>query len=262
VSALRNLQREFQSFLVKPSSAMEALVVGTRRASARTRLAIYADAYRLRLLEALDGDFPTLRMWLGPEGFRSAAAAYIDACAPRHFSIRYYGERLAGFLEEDAGYRERPFLAEMAEFDWAIGAVFDAPDAPVAGEAAIAAVPAELWPELRFHLHPTVQRKDLRWNVPTQRKAVEDGVPIPEPQAYPQAVGWVIWRRDLRTYFRSLSVPERWALGAVRDGESFAGICEGLCAWLPADDVALQAAGFLRRWVDEQMISSFEPSPD
>jgi Putative DNA-binding domain len=258
MSALRSLQREFQSFLLKPSSAMELVVVGTRRASARTRLAIYVDGYRLRLVKALEGDFPTLLAWLGSEGFRSLAAAYVDACPPRHFSIRYYGERVARFLREDAGYCEMPFLAEMAEFDWAIGTAFDAPDGPIADEAAVAAIPAELWPELRFRLHPTVQRTDLRWNVPALRKAVEDGAPVAEPQAYPQPVGWVIWRRDLRTYFRSLSVPERWALGAVHDGESFAEICEGLCAWLPEERVALQAAGFLRRWVEEGMVSSFE----
>ena len=44
-------------------------VAGTAKVGAPTRLAIYYDAYRLRLIEALDGNYPVLHGWLGDEEF-------------------------------------------------------------------------------------------------------------------------------------------------------------------------------------------------
>jgi hypothetical protein len=259
MKALRSLQRELQSFLLAPSRAPQGVFVGTAQAGEGVRLAIYADAYRLRLLEALEIDFPTPRAHVGPEAFRSVAADYIEACPPRHFSIRYCGERLAAFLRQDAAYSHRPHLAEMAEFDWAIGTAFDAPDAPVTAVEELASLPARAWPGLRLRLHPAVQLVDLHWNVPTLRQAVEAQAPLPELQPYPESTGWVVWRRELRTYFRSVPAPEREALRAVARDEPFASLCEKLCDYAAEGEVAGQAAVFLRGWVEAGMISSFEP---
>ena len=186
MNALRSLQRELQSFLLAPSRAPQDLVVESEQTSAQVRLGIYADAYRLRLAEVLESDFPTLRSYVGAEAFRSVAGNYIEACPPRHFSIRYYGARLAGFLREHAAYRRSPQLAEMAEFDWALGTAFDAPDSSVVGVEAVAGIPAEAWPGLSLRLHPSTQILDLRWNVPVLRRAVEEQTPLPQPQPRPR----------------------------------------------------------------------------
>jgi hypothetical protein len=256
VNALRSLQRELQSFVLCPSSSMEAEVVGTRRATAETRLRIYAEAYRLRLLEVLKLDFPTLRVWLGDEEFRSMALGYAEACPPTHFSVRYYGERLDSFLGTHASFQHRPFLAEMARFDWRLGEAFDAADGPTLDIETIAAIPALSWPRMRFQMHPSVRRTTLHWNVPSIRQAADQQAAAPALQPYAQAEEWVIWRRDLRTYFRSLPATECWALDAVLAGHCFAEICEGLCAWLAEDRVAIHAAMLLRGWTTEGMVGA------
>ena len=49
MNPLRNLQSDFQSFLLDGGEHILDRVAGTPRAGAQTRLGIYYDAYRLRL---------------------------------------------------------------------------------------------------------------------------------------------------------------------------------------------------------------------
>jgi len=56
--SLRRLQENFQGYLLTPDARMHPHVHGSAQVSAEERLAIYANAYRLRLLEALGTDYP------------------------------------------------------------------------------------------------------------------------------------------------------------------------------------------------------------
>ena len=67
-------------------------------------------------------------------------------------------------------------------------------------------------------------------------------------------VGWVLWRRELNSYFRSMSVEEAWAIDAMRSGNTFAEICSGLCEWIDELQVAQHAAGMLKSWIAEGII--------
>ena len=44
-------------------------------------------------------------------------------------------------------------------------------------------------------------------------------------------------------------------LDALREGRSFAEICEGLTEWIDARNVALHAAGLLKQWLEDGMIN-------
>jgi len=41
----------------------------------------------------------------------------------------------------------------------------------------------------------------------------------------------------------------------LRQGERFATLCEGLCEWIDETQAAAQAAIYLRRWVQDGLIS-------
>ena len=288
MNALADLQTDFQSFLLDGSGRMLSRVTGTAKVGAETRLAIYYDAYRLRLLEALTSNYPVLRAWIGDEEFENAGIAYLAAYPSRHFSIRYFGHRLPEYLATTEPWNGQPYLAEMASLEWALSETFDADDGAVIGVEDMAGIPADAWPTMRLRLHPAMRRLNLRWNTPIIWKAVNQslevekstdscrgetsampsaGKPrhgesavadIPALQAgeYPQS--WLVWRQDLRTYFRSLSVDEAWALDAAHGGESFAAICEGLCEWIDAQNVALHAAGLMKQWVTDGIVSGID----
>lgn len=292
MSPLRDLQEDFHAFLLRGDEQMRQRVSGTAKVSAPIRLAIYYDAYRLRLLEALDSNYPVLHAWIGDDEFEKLGLAYLDAHPSTHFSIRYFGHRLEEYLATSAEYRDKPYLREMASLEWAMSETFDAADSPLVRLADMATIPADAWPEMRLAFHASVHRLDLHWNVPPIWKAINQitaaeksgaachgetsatpsprwgeswgegkelpEIPTPGTSEHPQS--WIVWRQNLKTYFRSLSVDEAWALDAARQGESFAAICEGLCEWIDAQNVALHAAGLLKLWITDGLVSEIKLS--
>ncbi len=254
MKVLSDLQKEFQNYVFKPGRSMEHEVVGTRRASAKTRLKIYSSAYRLRLLEALDTDYPALRALAGDEQFEKLAYAYIESHPSPYYNMRWYGGELAEFLKTTPPYNKFPALSEMAAFEWIMALAFDAPNDPVVTVENMTKFPANAWPALVFTPHASLQRLNLEWNVPAFWKAV-DKKERPEPpikNEFPS--GWVLWRRELNIYFRSMSVEEAWAIDAMKSGNTFAEICSGLCEWIDELQVAQHAAGMLKGWIAEGMI--------
>ena len=251
---LRQLQENFQSYLIRPDNSMDGYVSSSKRVAARVRLTIYADAYRLRLLEALDTDFPGLHSLAGDEEFDRLGRAYIDAHPSAHFSLRWYGHHLTDFLRTTAPWCDHPVLAEMAAFEWAMSLAFDAADDGTVTLEDMAAVAPHAWGDMTLQPHASVHRVDLQWNVPLFWKAVEADAELEAPQAGAHPIGWVIWRQGLNTHYRSLPVDEAWALDGLMAGHNFAALCEGLCEWVDPDQAPAHAAGLLKRWVQDGMV--------
>ena len=230
MSRLPEIQTDFQSYLLNGDAAVDAHVVGTERVPIATRLAIYGDGYRARLVEALQANFPVLSELLGEGDFETLAAAYIRTHDSPFFSIRYYGNVLSDFLAAEAAYAGAPVLAELARWEWAMTEVFDAPDAESIAVSDLAQVAPEDWGDLCFEWHASVRRLALSWNAPQIWKAVSDEAEPPEVVFNPEPVEWLLWRHELRTFFRSLEPGEVVALAAAREGQSFGEICALLSA--------------------------------
>jgi len=254
MSELRSLQHHLQHYLLHPQTDSPPHVAGRDAVDALARLNIYASDYRLRLVDALRTNYPKLAAWLGEEGFAEVALDYLQEQPPHYPSIRDFGDRLAEFLERTDRRRRRQALAEMARFEWALDATFDAADAAHATPAQMHALPAQCWAGVRLVVHPSVRRVDLDWNVVRIWKALDQRGRPPRARRARRRT-WLIWRQDLETRFRSLAPAEAEALNAAIDGRAFAEICEQLCEHYPEGKVAVQAAMLLSGWLESGVIS-------
>ncbi len=260
VSELARLQEGFFRCLVDGDRAFEESILGTERVGAALRLNIYSNAYRLRLLEALADAYPSVHTLLGDERFQALGLAYVDAWPSQHFSIRWFGHRLSRFLAESPDYRDTPVLAEMAAFEWALRDAFDAADTPVLDLDGLRRIEPEAWAGLGMRFHPSMRRLDLAWNVPQLWSAIDSGDSPTAPACHDYPIGWVIWRRGLQTYFRSLDVDEAHALDAGANGETFGVICDGLTEWVDELNAPQRAAGMVSRWAEDGLIASVVPN--
>ncbi|HEY7758310.1 MAG TPA: DNA-binding domain-containing protein [Burkholderiales bacterium] len=254
--SLRALQDAFQAYVLHGAAPIRERVAPGPLHNAERRLRIYYDAYRLRLIEALASDYETLRAALGEEAFRTAALAYVQANMSQWRNVRWYGARLPDFLRDTAPWSDRVWLSDIAHFEWTLTLAFDAADASRLTFAELATLPPEAWAALAFRLHPSVHLLRLSSNAPAMRKAVDAGAALPAIETYDSPVEWLVWRNSLTVSFRSLPVAERYALVAAQRAKSFPAICEGICAFVPADEAPALAAGWLRTWVDDGLISA------
>jgi hypothetical protein len=230
---------------------------------ADSQLDIYANAYVMRLAEALRSNYPAVQRALGDEDFDLMARGYLELYPSVHASIRWLGDSLATFLQDREPYCRVPVLSELASFEWAIRHTLDAADADRLTVESLLSVPEQQWGDLRFDLHPSVTRLSLQWNAPQLWHALTDSASTSAEESIEQPVRqpghWLIYRKpDLVSGWRSLSDSEAAALDVLQQGGTFADICECV-AEQGVGDAAMQAAGLLRLWVEQGILARREP---
>lgn len=252
--SLAGLQHALQQFLLDPGTDPGSIVVGTARIPREVRLAIYANGYRSRCVEALTTDFAGVHAYLGDEAFATLIHAYLAVHPSRFFSLRWLGQSLPGFLQLTPPYSEHPELHELALFEWALCNAFDAADAEVIGVPQLAQLTGEEWPRLRLAFHPSLQHVDLSTNAPAIWSALNAEQAPPPPELTDTAARWNVWRQDLTLLFRSLTTEETACLECFQHGATFSEVCLRLCELMDATAVPAFAAGKIRQWLDEGLI--------
>lgn len=252
VGDLAQLQRQMLHWLLHEDAAIKPYIAESQQDDTQERLQIYSNAYRFRLIDALADTFPAVHTLMGDELFYETALAYIDTYPSHHFSLRYFGDELSHFLRDYDP--QTPIYAEMAELEWALRHSFDSADIPAITLQDLQAVPPEQWGQVHFKFHPSVQRLMLGWNTCQLWEAIDGGgEPIPPlEQDYPQA--WLVWRKELLTYYRSLEVDEAWAIECALQENVFAELCAGLCEWVDELNAPARMADFVARWIEEGLL--------
>ena len=257
--SLRELQRDLQRHLLGEESAVSSAIVDAPPLPAVERLAIYKNAYRVRLIDALHETYPVLHGLIGDELWIALGEAFVRKHPSPYRSIRWYGRELSSFMAATSPFDESPILSEVATLEWTLSEVFDAEDADSIQRSALGTVPPEAWSGLRFIFHPSLRRLKFLWNTAAVWKAMSADETPPPPRQAESPAPWLLWRQDLQNYFRSMSEPEAAALDAALCRRSFGEICEDLSAWMAEEDVPAAAAGFLGAWADSGIIIGLEP---
>lgn len=249
------LQEQLQNFLLYNDPAIQQNVIGTKKVSVEKRLAIYQNAYRSRLIDALVTTYPILNIYLGEEVFAELGREYLDQYPSTFRSIRWFGDRFADYLKNHSRCSEFPIVAELAQFEWLMTLAFDAADAPCLKMDEIALIPPDAWEHMRFEAHPSAILMPMHWNTVAIWQALTDERMPEEPKEMTVPITWILWRNDLLSQFCSLSLDEAWAINAIMTGASFGEICEGVCEWIDEEHAALHTASLLKGWITAGLIS-------
>ncbi len=253
---LRQLQEDFKNYIVEHDPSIKSAIVQPLRDSANSRLKIYGRAYFLRLREVLSLDYPVINARLGEKAFTQLCQRYLEAHPPSHFSVGVVGKHLPDFLKEDSIYSDKLYLSDLARFEWALQAVLEKPDAPTASLETLQHIPAEQWADLRFVVHPSVERLKFEWNVFDLWRGMTEEVPPKRrrPKAVEQR--FFVWQCDHAAYYCLATPEEDDFLAALMTGETFENLCDQFCEdESQANEVALFAIGLLQRWLNAGMIA-------
>lgn len=262
---LRDWQLQLENYLLgdspQPPEALQASLLGSPTLSVQQGLDIYHHAYRARLLAVLREEFPAVHDWLGDAQFDELALAYLRACPSRHFSLRWLGERFAGFIAQQIDAEVRAPLVELANLEWAFTLAFDAPEGEALSLAQMASLPPAEWPGLQVQLLPCVQLLALEFNSLALWHAVKHGALLPPSCRLVTPHTCLIWRHGLVSQYRSFAVEEARALqGMTVQGWPFAELCEQLAAH--DQQAPALAAGWLKQWISEGLLGRVEVLPE
>lgn len=121
----------------------------------RTRLAVYSDAYFLRLLEALGADFPATKRFLGEENFRILVAEHLRRTPSTSPNISDLGETLAGTA--------RGCASDLCRLEWAVLSSLYTDRLPPLDREVFAKV--SVWDATRLVFDPTLRLLETSWPV-------------------------------------------------------------------------------------------------
>lgn len=250
-----------QRYVLSGETVGVGSIVGSRGFTRSQRLKVYREAYYLRLLEALTATFPTLKAMLGDDQFRHLTRVYVDAFPSNHFSVRQYGHKLPWYIRHRSALPQRPALAEIAEWEWAMAYAFDAADRDPPSPDSLAAMPAEDWPLVRFEFHDSLFHVSTRWNTVDVWRALSHEEPPPSIEPIKAMQRWTVWRKGLKVLYVCPDTVELRALRLAEMGLTFAEICTGAPAEGTAESRALWCAQLIRRWVDRGWIVRLVRNP-
>lgn len=258
---LAKLQQTFQNCVLhSDDNTSTDWISATGRVAPEIQLSAYSHAYRARLKEVLASDFTAVHMAIGDDQFNQLAENYIEAFPSHYFSLREFGRDMPAFILElvrtKKEYQDMDWLYELGFFEWSLGQTFDAADSSLFTEQQMATIDPEIWPDLRFELHPSVQRLDLQWNAPEMWVALTADEPVDVVAEKQDLSAWLIWREEFVTRFRSMQIDEQLAFDELRAGKDFNDVCEALSTVMNEDDVPMQAASYLKVWITQGLISA------
>ncbi len=241
------------------SSGFGHTLIGGPSLDVDTGLAIYHNAYRARLLEVMQGDFPAVWHWLGDDEFAELVAAYVHRYPSAHFSLRWLGQRFEDFIGEHLVAEQSPPLAELARLEWAFTLAFDAsPGKPLILED-MAQLAPDAWPLLQVEWAPAVQQVLCRFNSLEIWRSVKAQAAFPGSQPLALAQVCLVWRDQQVCRYRSLASAEAYALAGMADsGWSFSELC-GELAVTYQEGAPLQAVTWLKQWVQDGLLQRRAP---
>lgn len=255
MNQLAQLQASFQSYLIDENHCAELnkIIVDDAKVGVKKRLSIYADAYRLRIIEALSNSYPKLKALLGDDLFDTTARSYIDAYPSKYRNMRWVGDQMATHLAHTLP--QHPIAAEMASFEWALGLAFDAEDLPILTMQDLALIAPENWADLALIFDPSVQLLTLKWNVLLIWQALDLNIIPPASVLINEPC--MIWRQETYSHYQSLDKTELDAIQLVLKGATFGQLCDHLHGSFSDEEAITKAAGFLNSWLIRNMLSSY-----
>jgi hypothetical protein len=237
--------------VVDGDDAALALVRPPPKDTPQTMFGVYRNAYVLRLIEFIGNDYERLKLFMHDD-FDAMARDYVKAHPSNTPNARWFARHLPDFLKGDPPWSERLELADLAALEKALNDAFDAPDDPVYSLANLAAFDASAIADAKTDLHSSAIRLTASSNVTDLWASPDAAVHrLQEP------LELLVWRQGGSARFRVLNAEEAMAFDSARTGVPFGVLCEMIAVMGDPDNAALRAAGYLRNWIETEIVSGF-----
>lgn len=246
------MQQDFLNYLLEKESSIESNIISDAQASAKQRLNFYANAYKLRLKEAIETDYEQLHAYLGDELFDRLMEEYISLNPSHQYNLRHYSTKIPSLLAENEPWSQIPELVEIAKIEKAFCDSFDAEDCDIASVNHLSQIDPKSWPTLKIRFHDSMKLLKMNFNsFPIWQALSDEQTP---PPAKEEPGSWIIWRKDLVSSYCSLTKAEVTAIETMMSGGDFSTLCEALLDYYDEESTPQQAVALLQEWLSNEMV--------
>jgi Putative DNA-binding domain len=247
--SLRALQRDMRAWL---HHGLDDAPVRLGHA-ALPGLRVYRNTYRAQLIACLEESFAQTRRWIGDDDFLSLCIAHIGRVAPSSWTLDAYARDFPATVA--ALYPADPEVAELAALDLALGEAFVATDATPVAIGTLAGID---WDDATLRFVPSLNLLPARTNAGAIWSALMQDETPPAACLLPETGGYLVWRQDQRSCFRTIDAVEVGALVAMRAGGTFGTLCVRLVETLGEASGVTRAGELLGLWLRDGLVSAVD----
>jgi hypothetical protein len=248
---------ELQSLLQKSILTQQPLIQSELQPPPKgcidDRIAIYSSGFYQRLKESLSMDFPCLSKLMGEKKFSKMSEKYIEQYPSLSPTLNFYGKLMPHFLMETEPYKNKPFLAEIATFEWAEYMAMVSKDNRLQRVSDLQAVAPEKWPDLRFYLHPSCQLLSFHWNSLSLIKSIRDNRLNLQAKKLTPPQQVLVWRQQTDVNYCILDDLQFNFLHQITQGASFLELCDHLSLHMPEEEATAYIVKQMHIWLAEQL---------
>ena len=252
MSSLRELLARFRTALLEQDAGDLVADVLPDGLSASARVAVYRHHVRASLTEALVSTFPVVCRLVDPRFFGWLADSYIRAHPPVAKCLFEYGSDFPGFIEQFPACARLPWLAGVAQLEWAMNVAFHAPDAAPVGSARLDVTPADELGALVLDLDPALTYVASCWPIDAIWRANQPDEEHTSVDLNSGSVRLEVRRRDDDVVFRPLSPGSFAFRRALAQHESLERAADAAVT----ADVAFDLTSEIRALLDEHLLTA------
>jgi hypothetical protein len=244
--------REAKAIL--PPGEIATVILPSKTLTPAERLEIYHGMYPLRMVEALESDYPALQHFLGDERFGALVRAYVTRHPSRTYTLNRLGDHLPEFVASSPDVPRPFFAAELAQLERAIAQVFDAAESPLLEEAAIAAAGDRI-AEARVRPIEAFRLLAFRYPVNAYLQSVKED-DHDHPRTSQKNTWLVVFRRAYNVRRLDLSRDQHTLLAALAAGDTMGEAVEKTLAAAKRRLMPEEFFTWFREWVSAGLFQS------
>ena len=227
----------------------------SKSVSGTARLGVYAEGYYLRILEALEADFPTLRQSLGEKSFRKLTVDFLVAHPSDSFNLGDLGEKMPAFIQTHELQETCNYLGAIATLEWATTEAFYSSFSEPFDPSALASVLPEAWTDARMKLDHSIRfhQFDFPVDVLWQARASTNFESI-EKSLVPERVYLLVHRPGGQSQVERVERAPYQILRRFAAGDSLGEVLDSLPEKASPSDVM----GWFGAWIQSGVIRNVE----
>jgi len=248
-----------QTLFALDEASLEGLVTPSNDLTAFERISIYADMYYPRLLEVMEGDYPTVRHLFGAALFEKTATDYLCRHPSTQPNLNALGIEFPQYLATTAqNLPHLEFAHALAMVERAVQDVFDERYAARIPIEKLQEIPRENWDRMRLQLMPALRLLKVEYPVNDYISAVREDRHLDIPAAKPTHV--VVYRVDYSVWRNDLSLAQFELLCGLNQGLDLNDALEATAAVPGVDiDALIGAIGqWFERWASQGFFCAVE----
>lgn len=239
-----------------PALEIERVILPSHTLQPAERLELYRDMYTVRMIEALEADYPAVAAFLGHHNFGHLVHDYTQRHPSSSYTLNRLGDAFPDFIANETKIDRRQFLADLARLELAMTDVFDEAESPLLDANALSGVAPERLASARLKTIAALRLIATAYPVNKIFDAFREEQPLVAPR---KRASWLaVHRRDYSVYRMPLTRGAYAMLLALQQGSAIGEAIDAAVAATGSVPQRDELFGWFRDWTAAGLFTSLE----